>query len=81
MNNSQLLLGLGGLSLAMTGAGFWLLRAVARQDLRESRIDAVRRGTIGPQAAVANQSLLFRLLGRGRSAAVPQWLAAGGDAD
>ena len=63
MNNSQLLLGLGGLSLAMTGAGFWLLRAVARQDLRESRIDAVRRGTTGPQAAVANQSVLFRLLG------------------
>jgi tight adherence protein C len=62
MNNSHLLLILGGLSLAMTGTGFWLLRAVARQDLRESRIDAARRGTTGPQEAVARQSLLFRLL-------------------
>ncbi|WP_428487436.1 type II secretion system F family protein [Rhodopila sp.] len=35
---------LGGLSLTMMGAGFGLLRAVARQDLRERRVMAVRQG-------------------------------------
>jgi tight adherence protein C len=39
----------GGLSLAMVGAGIWLLRALAQQDLRERRIIAVRLGAAGPE--------------------------------
>jgi tight adherence protein C len=62
MSSPGLLAALGGLSLAMTGASLWLLRAVAWQDQREGRIAAVRRGAIDPTDAVASQSLLVRAL-------------------
>ncbi len=63
MNSPNLLLVLGGFSLAMIGGGFWLLRAIARQDQRERRIDAVRRGTATlAEETAATQGLLVRIL-------------------
>lgn len=63
MTHPGMLVGLGGLSLGMTGAGLWLLRALARQELRERRILAVRQGAAGPaQEALAAQGLPVRLL-------------------
>jgi tight adherence protein C len=45
MMRSGSLFMMGGLCLGMIVAGFWLLRSIARQDLREQRVAAVQRGT------------------------------------
>jgi len=63
MIHPDLLVLLGGLSLGLTGAGFWLLRALARQDLRERRIVAMRQEAAGPvQETLTDQGLPVRLL-------------------
>ena len=46
MTASGLLFVLGGLCLGMIGAAIWLLRALARQDLCERRVAAVRRAAV-----------------------------------
>ena len=63
MTHPDLLVLLGGLSLSLTGAGFWLLRALARQDLHERRVVAVRQGAAGPgQETLTGHALPLRLL-------------------
>lgn len=63
MISPGLLAVLGGLSLGMIGGGFWLLRALARQDQRERRIEAVRQGAaVGVTETRAGQSLPVHLV-------------------
>jgi len=63
MMHPGLLVVLSGLSLGLTGTGFWLLRALARQDLRERRIVSVRQGAIPPeQQTPSGETLPVRLL-------------------
>lgn len=67
MTHSGLLMLLGALSLGMTGVGFWLLRALKRQELQESRIAEVQRGAASGEPVVEDDGLLLRLVaGLGR---------------
>jgi len=62
MTHSGLLMLLGGLSLGMTGVGFWLLRALERQELQESRIAEVQRGVASGETVATDDGLLLRLV-------------------
>ncbi len=59
-----MLLLLACFSLSLTGAGVWLLRALAQQELRDRRILAVRQGAAGPDQpdAPVSQNVAVRLL-------------------
>jgi tight adherence protein C len=62
MIGSGLVALLGALSLGTIGAGAWLLRELARQDMRDRRIAAVRRAAGDPPEPPARQGLPVRAL-------------------
>ena len=62
MTRLSLLVMFGGLCFGMILAGVWLLRALAQQDLRQRRVEAVRRG-IGPTMAGSSADQSGALVG------------------
>lgn len=64
MMGPGLLFLMGGLSLGMTGAGWWLMRASARQDLRARRVAEVRQGVNNDKKEILEDQggLLVRLV-------------------
>jgi tight adherence protein C len=64
MKQPGLLIAFGVLCFGMIGAAWWLLQALARQDVQQRRIAAVRRGADAsiPETPVDESGLLVRLV-------------------